>query len=115
MPTLRLIALAASQALLATAAIAQTTALDAVVVTGTRAKDRTLADTARARLRKLGYDNVEVLLGDGLNGEPMRAPYDRIVQPQHNPLHVPRHSGTFASGKALRSKKPAGLVVQPHH
>ena len=40
---------------------------------------RTLADTARARLRKLGYDNVEVLLGDGLNGEPMRAPYDRIV------------------------------------
>src|ERR1700675_911817 len=26
---------------------------------------RTLADTARARLGKLGYDNVEVMLGDG--------------------------------------------------
>ena len=29
---------------------------------------RTLADTARARLKTLGYNNVEVLLGDGLNG-----------------------------------------------
>src|SRR5437763_10150175 len=32
---------------------------------------RTLADTARGRLKKLGYDNVEVLLGDGFSGEPM--------------------------------------------
>jgi protein-L-isoaspartate(D-aspartate) O-methyltransferase len=40
---------------------------------------RTLANSARARLKTLGYDNVEVLLGDGLSGEPMRAPYDRII------------------------------------
>src|SRR5436190_18357655 len=40
---------------------------------------RTLADTARGRLKKLGYNNVEVLLGDGFSGEPMRAPYDRIM------------------------------------
>jgi protein-L-isoaspartate(D-aspartate) O-methyltransferase len=40
---------------------------------------RTLADSARSRLKTLGYDNVEVLLGDGLRGEPMRAPFDRIV------------------------------------
>jgi len=40
---------------------------------------RTLANTARARLKTLGYDNVEVLLGDGLGGEPLRAPYDRII------------------------------------
>jgi len=40
---------------------------------------RTLANSARARLKTLGYDNVEVLLGDGLGGEPMRAPYDRII------------------------------------
>jgi protein-L-isoaspartate(D-aspartate) O-methyltransferase len=40
---------------------------------------RTLADAARARLKTLGYDNVEVLLGDGLSGEPLRAPYDRII------------------------------------
>ena len=40
---------------------------------------RTLANSARARLKTLGYDNVEVLLGDGHGGEPMRAPYDRII------------------------------------
>jgi protein-L-isoaspartate(D-aspartate) O-methyltransferase len=40
---------------------------------------RTLASSARARLKTLGYDNVEVLLGDGFAGEPLRAPYDRIM------------------------------------
>ena len=40
---------------------------------------RTLAEAARARLKTLGYGNVEVLLGDGLGGEPIRAPYDRIM------------------------------------
>ena len=40
---------------------------------------RTLANSARARLKTLGYANVEVLLGDGLGGEPLRAPYDRII------------------------------------
>jgi protein-L-isoaspartate(D-aspartate) O-methyltransferase len=40
---------------------------------------RTLANTARTRLKTLGYSNVEVLLGDGFSGEPMRAPYDRIM------------------------------------
>jgi protein-L-isoaspartate(D-aspartate) O-methyltransferase len=40
---------------------------------------RTLADTARQRLAALGYDNVEVLVGDGLAGVPDRGPYDRII------------------------------------
>jgi protein-L-isoaspartate(D-aspartate) O-methyltransferase len=40
---------------------------------------RTLANSARTRLKTLGYNNVEVLLGDGFGGEPMRAPYDRII------------------------------------
>jgi protein-L-isoaspartate(D-aspartate) O-methyltransferase len=40
---------------------------------------RMLADSARARLKTLGYSNVEVLLGDGLGGEPLRAPFDRIM------------------------------------
>ena len=40
---------------------------------------RTLANSARARLKTLNYSNVEVLLGDGFGGEPMRAPYDRII------------------------------------
>ena len=40
---------------------------------------RTLADAARQRLATLGYDNVDVRLGDGLAGVPERAPYDRII------------------------------------
>jgi protein-L-isoaspartate(D-aspartate) O-methyltransferase len=40
---------------------------------------RTLAEQARARLDALGYDNVEIVVGDGLAGVPGRAPYDRII------------------------------------
>lgn len=40
---------------------------------------RTLADTARTRLKALHYDNVEVILGDGMAGAPERAPFDRII------------------------------------
>ena len=40
---------------------------------------RTLAEAARERLARLGYDNVEVIVGDGLAGVPERAPYDRIM------------------------------------
>src|SRR5471032_2107698 len=40
---------------------------------------RTLADQARERLHALGYDNVEVVAGDGMAGVPARAPYDRII------------------------------------
>jgi len=40
---------------------------------------RTLAETARSRLKTLGYDNVEIIVGDGLVGAPVRAPFDRII------------------------------------
>ena len=40
---------------------------------------RTLAARARERLAALGYDNVEVVVGDGLAGVPERAPFDRII------------------------------------
>jgi protein-L-isoaspartate(D-aspartate) O-methyltransferase len=40
---------------------------------------RTLAEKARGRLRTLGYDNVEVVVGDGFAGVPEKAPYDRII------------------------------------
>ena len=40
---------------------------------------RTLADEARRRLQMLGYDNVEVVVGDGFAGVPARAPFDRIL------------------------------------
>ncbi len=38
-----------------------------------------LADTAAARLRRLGYDNVVVKNADGFQGWPAKAPFDTIV------------------------------------
>jgi protein-L-isoaspartate(D-aspartate) O-methyltransferase len=40
---------------------------------------RTLAEHARERLRGVGASNVEVVLGDGMEGAPDKAPFDRIV------------------------------------
>ena len=40
---------------------------------------RTLAEQARERLAALGYDNVEVVVGDGFAGVPDKAPFDRII------------------------------------
>jgi protein-L-isoaspartate(D-aspartate) O-methyltransferase len=40
---------------------------------------RTLADAARIRLKALQYDNVDILVGDGMEGTPDRAPFDRIM------------------------------------
>jgi protein-L-isoaspartate(D-aspartate) O-methyltransferase len=40
---------------------------------------RTLAEEARARLKALGYKNVDIVVGDGFVGVPDRAPYDRII------------------------------------
>lgn len=40
---------------------------------------RTLAEQAQERLRTLGYDNVEIVAGDGIAGVPARGPYDRII------------------------------------
>jgi len=42
-------------------------------------RHKTLADTARSRLEKLGYGNVHVLQGDGTLGWPEQAPFDAIV------------------------------------
>jgi protein-L-isoaspartate(D-aspartate) O-methyltransferase len=38
-----------------------------------------LADAARRRLEDLGYDNVEVIQGDGYLGYPPKSPYDGIL------------------------------------
>lgn len=38
-----------------------------------------LAERAAATLRRLGYDNADVALGDGRQGWPARAPYDAIL------------------------------------
>jgi protein-L-isoaspartate(D-aspartate) O-methyltransferase len=38
-----------------------------------------LGEAARARLARLGYDNVHVRIGDGYKGWPEAAPFDRII------------------------------------
>jgi len=38
-----------------------------------------LADRSRARLRELGYRNIEIRTGDGTLGWPERAPFDGII------------------------------------
>jgi protein-L-isoaspartate(D-aspartate) O-methyltransferase len=40
---------------------------------------RTLAESARIRFETLGFDNIISLIGDGLDGVPDRAPFDRIM------------------------------------
>jgi len=40
---------------------------------------RTLADAARIRLKALQYDNVDIIVGDGMAGVADRAPFDRII------------------------------------
>jgi protein-L-isoaspartate(D-aspartate) O-methyltransferase len=40
---------------------------------------RTLADMARTRLGKLGYDNIEVVLGDGFDIPDCAGTFDRII------------------------------------
>src|SRR5436853_3325052 len=40
---------------------------------------RTLADSARARLAKLGCDNVEVILGDGFDVPASAGTFDRMI------------------------------------
>jgi protein-L-isoaspartate(D-aspartate) O-methyltransferase len=40
---------------------------------------RTLANAARIRLKALGYDNVRVVIGDGMAGAPEWGPFDRIM------------------------------------
>ena len=48
-----------------------------------------LAETARARLREMGYANVEVVVADGTLGWPERAPYDAIAVSAAAP-HIPQ-------------------------
>jgi protein-L-isoaspartate(D-aspartate) O-methyltransferase len=42
-------------------------------------RHKELADQARARLKALGYDNVEVICADGTKGLPDQAPFDAIL------------------------------------
>jgi protein-L-isoaspartate(D-aspartate) O-methyltransferase len=42
-------------------------------------RHRSLAETAKKRFKRLGYDNIEVHIGDGTRGIPQAAPFDAIL------------------------------------
>ncbi|WP_233859784.1 protein-L-isoaspartate(D-aspartate) O-methyltransferase [Paraburkholderia sp. HD33-4] len=52
-------------------------------------RDASLAEGARERLQRLGYENVEVHVGDGTVGLAAHAPYNAIIAAAGGP-HVPR-------------------------
>jgi protein-L-isoaspartate(D-aspartate) O-methyltransferase len=63
-----------------------------------------LAREAEARLRRLGYANIEVCAGDGYGGWPEHAPYDGIIVTAAAP-HIPE--------PLLAQLKPGGRLVIP--
>jgi protein-L-isoaspartate(D-aspartate) O-methyltransferase len=65
---------------------------------------RTLADSARARLKKLGCDNVEVMLGDGFNVPASAGNFDRII--------VTAAMEQIPEG-LTRRLEPGGILIAP--
>lgn len=63
-----------------------------------------LADMARARLQRLGYDNIESISGNGYDGWPEHAPYDGIIVTAAA-SHIPK--------PLIEQLKPGGRLVIP--
>jgi protein-L-isoaspartate(D-aspartate) O-methyltransferase len=55
----------------------------------TMERNAVLGSSARERLARLGYDGVEVIVGDGSEGYPPAAPYDIIVVTAAAPIVPP--------------------------
>ena len=67
-------------------------------------RQHALVEIARGRLRRLGYDNVEIFEGDGTKGWPAAAPYDAILAAASG-SHVPR--------PLVEQLSPNGRIVMP--
>jgi protein-L-isoaspartate(D-aspartate) O-methyltransferase len=63
-----------------------------------------LARSAAATLRRLGYRNVTVREGDGYQGWPEHAPFDRVILTAAPPALPP---------ELVRQLKPGGLLIAP--
>ena len=63
-----------------------------------------LVEIARERMRRLGYDNVEIVEGDGTRGCPEQAPFDAIVAAASG-SHVPK--------AFIAQLKDGGRIVMP--
>ncbi|MBF0627495.1 MAG: protein-L-isoaspartate(D-aspartate) O-methyltransferase [Magnetococcales bacterium] len=64
----------------------------------------TLADTARKRLRRLGYHNVVCRVGDGTLGWPEERLFDRVIITAGTPV---------TPESLIRQLAPQGLLVAP--
>jgi len=60
-----------------------------------------LAAQARSRLARLGYDNIEVRVGDGRRGWPEQAPFDAIILTASPPRLPPALLQQLAEGGRL--------------
>ena len=69
-----------------------------------------LGETARARLDSLGYGNVEVRIGDGYQGWPEHAPFDKIIVTAAPPEIPPKLIEQLADGG--RMVLPVGEAYQ---
>ena len=63
-----------------------------------------LGQSAERILKRLGYDNVTVRIGDGYQGWPEQAPYDRIIVTAA-PEEIPQ--------KLVEQLKPGGRMILP--
>ena len=63
-----------------------------------------LADIAKARLERLGYDNIQSMTGNGYDGWPEHAPYDGIIVTAAA-SHIPK--------PLIEQLKPGGKLVIP--
>ncbi len=63
-----------------------------------------LCKKARERLEKMGYKNIVVICGDGYEGYPQAAPYDRIIITAA-PVEIPK--------KLIEQLKIGGIMVLP--
>jgi protein-L-isoaspartate(D-aspartate) O-methyltransferase len=63
-----------------------------------------LVEVARERMQRLGFDNVEIVEGDGTKGWPDEAPYDAILAAA---------SGSHVPNALLDQLAPGGKIVMP--
>jgi protein-L-isoaspartate(D-aspartate) O-methyltransferase len=63
-----------------------------------------LVEAARARIERLGYDNVRIVEGDGTAGLPGEAPFDAILCAA---------SGSHVPPALLAQLSPGGILVMP--
>jgi protein-L-isoaspartate(D-aspartate) O-methyltransferase len=67
-------------------------------------RQHTLVEIARERLHRFGYDNIEIVEGDGTKGWPDAAPFDAILAAA---------SGSHVPEALIAQLAPGGRLVMP--